>query len=66
MVFALPLSCFLFLRKNVSILEQEEFKSKYGGLYEGFATHNAVKRDACIKMMAWFLLRRLITALNLV
>jgi hypothetical protein len=66
MVLAFPLACFLFLRKNVGILEQEEFRSKYGGLYEGYATHNAVKRDACVKMMAWFLLRRLLTSFNLV
>lgn len=35
-------------------------------MYEGFATHNAVKRKATINMVGWFLLRRFLTGVNLV
>jgi hypothetical protein len=66
MVLGFPLFCFLFLKKNVNILDQEEFKSKYGALYNGYATYNSTKRDDCIKMSGWFLFRRLLTAVNLV
>ena len=40
----LPCYCFFFLRKNVSQLDEEDFKSKHGSLYEGFMTENALKR----------------------
>ncbi len=35
-------------------------------MYEGFTTDNSDRRSASIKMAAWFLLRRLLTAVNLV
>jgi hypothetical protein len=43
-----------------------DFKSKHGALYEGFTTDNADRRSASIKMAAWFLLRRFLTAVNVV
>ncbi len=61
-----PCYCFFFLRKNVNLLDDKEFKSKHGALYNGFITKNAVKRQATIKMAAWYFLRRLLTAINLV
>ena len=35
-------------------------------MYAGFTTDNADRRIASMKMAAWFLLRRLLTAVNLV
>ncbi len=62
----LPCYCFFFLRKNVNLLGEKNFKSKHGALYNGLITTNAVKRQKSIKMAAWFLLRRFLTAVNLV
>jgi hypothetical protein len=62
----LPCYCFFFLRKNVNLLDEKDFKSKHGALYSGLITKNAVKRQASIKMKSWYLLRRLLTAVNLV
>jgi len=55
-----------FLRKNVDKLENKDFQSKHGALYEGFTTDKAERRSASIKMAAWFLLRRLLAAANVV
>ena len=61
-----PFYVFIFLRKNVNCLEDEDFKAKYGSLYEGFVIHNAEKRQATINIVGWFLLRRFLTGVNLV
>jgi hypothetical protein len=66
MTLILPCYCFFFLKRNVNYLDEKEFKSKHGALYEGFITDNALKRKSTIKMTPWFLLRRLLTAVNLV
>jgi hypothetical protein len=62
----LPCYSFFFLRKNVNLLDDGVFKTKHGALFYGFATHSSLKRQASIKMPAWFLLRRFFTAVNLV
>jgi hypothetical protein len=61
-----PCYCFFFLRRNINLLDDKDFKSKHGALYNGLITKNAVKRQASMKMAAWFLLRRFLTAVNLV
>ena len=61
-----PCYVFILLRKNVNRLEDEEFKAKYGSLYEGFVIHNAEKRQATTNIVGWFLLRRFLTGVNLV
>jgi hypothetical protein len=61
----LPCYCFFFLKRNVNLLDDEDFKSRHGAFYEGFITDNALKRQASMQMPAWFLLRRFLTAVNL-
>ena len=61
-----PLTVYFFLRKNSNSLEDEEFKAKHGGLYDGFTIHTAEKRLASINMVGWFLFRRFLTGVNLV
>ncbi len=61
-----PFYCFFFLRRNVNLLDDKDFKSKHGAMYDGFMTDNAVKRQISLKMAAWYLLRRFLTAVNLV
>ena len=61
-----PCYCFFFLKKNVNKLDNKDFKFKHGALYEGFTTDNAEKRSAGMKMAGWFLLRRFLTAINVV
>ena len=61
-----PCYCFFFLKKNVNNLDNKDFKAKHGALYQGFTTDSPVKRSASLKMAVWFLLRRLLTAVNLI
>jgi hypothetical protein len=61
-----PFYCFFFLKKNVNQLADENFKSKHGALYDGFTTVTADRRSASMKMSAWFVIRRLFTAINVV
>jgi hypothetical protein len=63
---ALPFYCFFFLKRNIDHLDEEEFKSKHGSLYDGFITDNSLKRKDTINMVGWFLFRRFLTAVNLV
>jgi hypothetical protein len=48
------------------MLDQREFKQKFGCFYDGLATNSKLKRKHCMLMMSWFLFRRLLTAINLV
>ena len=48
------------------MLEKKEFKQKFGSFYSGLTTNSERKRTYCKYMMSWFLLRRLMTAVNLV
>ncbi len=61
-----PCYCFFFLNKNSNKLNNKDFKSKHGALYEGFITDEAGKRSAGMKMAGWFLLRRFLTAVNVI
>jgi hypothetical protein len=61
-----PCYSFFFLRKNVNRLDDKDFKSKHGALYEGLNTDNAEKRQATLKIVGWFIIRRFLTAVNLV
>ena len=62
----LPFFVYFYLNKNINQLGDKYFKSKHGALYDGFTTENASRRSASIKMSTWFLIRRLLTAVNLV
>ena len=39
-LISLPIISVLILWKNETILDQKEFKVKYGSFYDGFATNN--------------------------
>ena len=62
----LPFHCFFFLRKNVNYLDEDEFKSRHGALYEGLMVDDEFKQQATRKMMPWFLVRRFLTAVNII
>ena len=39
-----PLYCLIFLKRNADQLDNNKFKQKHGALFNGFSTHNALKR----------------------
>ena len=47
-------------------MDDRRFKSKWGTLYEGLKTFTPEQRTTAIKMLCWFIFRRIVTALNLV
>ncbi len=63
---AFPFYCIFLLSRNINLLDNEEFRSKHGSLYQGFRIDNALKRKAAIIMVGWFLFRRFLTAVNLI
>jgi hypothetical protein len=65
-VVFLPILSYLIMVTNLPILDEKAFKQKFGSFCSGYATHNEAKRNNCKFLMSWFLVRRLLTAVNLV
>lgn len=62
----IPILSYIFLKRNIKELDKNKFKDKFGSLYNGYLTGTAEQRQAVIYMSNWFLIRRALTAVNLV
>lgn len=62
----LPLVEIILLCNNLKMMDTRPFKSKWGQFYDGYNTYTAKQRKTSVKMLFWFLFRRILTALNLV
>jgi hypothetical protein len=65
-ILGLPLTEIIFLCRQKKLMNDREFKKKWGTLYSGLKTFSPEQRITAIKMLFWFLFRRALTALNLV
>ena len=65
-VITAPLFSYLLLRKYDSQLDQAEFQESYGSLTEGYHTTGALGKSNTRKIIVWFFLRRMITAVVIV
>jgi hypothetical protein len=66
-VVAGPLAFYLLLRKKAQEgLDNEKFQSRYGSLTHGFKTTGVLGSSSTVKMIVWFFVRRLITAVVVV
>ena len=65
-IFVIPILNYIFLKRNIKELDKIKFKDKFGSLYNGYLTGTAERRQAVIYMSNWFLIRRALTAVNLV
>jgi hypothetical protein len=62
----LPLVEIILLCNNLKLMDTRHFKSKWGQFYDGYKTYSVKQRKTSVKMLFWFLFRRILTALNLV
>jgi len=62
----IPLTYSIFLWKNKDQMDDKMFKQKWGSLYANIKIFTLDQRVTAIKILSWFLFRRLLTALNLV
>jgi len=66
-VVAGPLAFYLLLRKKAQEgLDSEQFQDKYGSLTDGFKTTGVLGSAKTVKMIAWFFVRRFLTAVVVV
>ena len=61
-----PLAFYILLRKNAQELDNDRFQRIYGSLTDGYKTTGILGSASTVKMIAWFFLRRLLTALFVV
>lgn len=62
----LPLVEIILLCNNLKRMDNRPFKLKWGQFYDGYKTYTVKQRKTSVKMLFWFLFRRILTALNLV
>ena len=61
-----PLAFYLLLRKKAQELDNEQFQDRYGSLTQGLKTTGVLGSESTVKMIAWFFVRRFLTALVVV
>ena len=65
-VIAAPFSTYLLLRKYDTQLEREKFQTCYGSLTEGYFTTGVFGTNKTSKVVVWFMVRRICTAVVVV
>ena len=61
-----PLAFYLLLRKKAQELDNEQLQDRYGSLTQGLKTTGVLGSESTVKMIAWFFVRRFLTALVVV
>jgi hypothetical protein len=61
-----PLAFYILLRKNAQELDNKKFQCNYGSLTEGYKTTGILGSASTVNMIAWFFVRRFLTALFVV
>jgi hypothetical protein len=65
-VIAGPLAFYILLRKNAKELDNDQFQRNYDSLTDGYKTTGILGSASTVKMIAWFFVRRFLTALFVV
>ena len=61
-----PLAFYILLRKNAKELDNDQFQRTYGSLTDGYKTTGILGSASTVKMIAWFFVRRFLTAISVV
>ncbi len=61
-----PLTFYILLRKNARELDNDQFQLNYGSLTGGYKTTGILGSASTVNMIAWFFVRRFLTALFVV